>query len=191
MRGVNKVILVGHLGQDPEVRAMPSSSSVANLSLATNEQWRDKNTGEQQERTEWHRLALFGRLAEIAGQYLRKGAQVYVEGRLRTRRWQDSNGIERYTTEVIVNDLQMLGGPSDRRSENRLESAARTPSGTAALGGDSRTQGAPPNRAAQGAGGVPPAGVDFDDDIPFAWGAILPIGALLAALAPHVTRLIA
>ena len=94
MRGVNKVILVGHLGQDPDVRAMPSGSSVANLSLATNEQWRDKNTGEQQERTEWHRLALFGRLAEIAGQYLRKGAQVYVEGRLRTRKWQDRDGHE-------------------------------------------------------------------------------------------------
>ena len=103
MRGVNKVILVGHLGQDPEVRSMPSGSSVANLSLATNEQWRDKNTGEQQERTEWHRLALFGRLAEIAGQYLRKGAPVYVEGRLRTRKWQDRDGHDRYSTEIVVN----------------------------------------------------------------------------------------
>ncbi len=106
MRGVNKVILVGHLGQDPDVRAMPSGSSVANLSLATNEQWRDKNTGEQQERTEWHRLALFGKLAEIAGQYLRKGAQVYVEGRLRTRKWQDRDGHDRYSTEIVVNELQ-------------------------------------------------------------------------------------
>ena len=110
MRGVTKVILIGHLGQDPDVRAMPSGSSVANLSLATNEQWRDKNTGEQQERTEWHRLALFGRLAEIAGQYLRKGAPVYVEGRLRTRKWQDRDGHDRYSTEIVVNDLQMLGG---------------------------------------------------------------------------------
>ena len=191
MRGVNKVILVGNLGQDPDIRALPSGTAVANVSLATNESWRDKQTGEQHERTEWHRCVFFGRLAEIAGEYLRKGSQIYVEGSLRTRKWQDSNGIERYSTEVIVNDLQMLGSPADRRSENRSEPAARTPSGTTSLGGDSRTQGAPPNRAAQGTGGAPPAGVDFDDDIPFAWGAILPIGTLLAALAPHVARLVA
>ena len=153
MRGVNKVILVGHLGQDPDVRAMPSGSSVANLSLATNEQWRDKNTGEQQERTEWHRLALFGRLAEIAGQYLRKGAQVYVEGRLRTRKWQDRDGHDRYSTEIVVNEMQMLGGRS----------------------------------------GASQAGPDmpFDDDIPFAWVLLAPIGTLLATLAPHAARLVA
>jgi len=125
MRGVNKVILVGHLGQDPEVRAMPSGSSVANLSLATNEQWRDKNTGEQQERTEWHRLALFGRLAEIAGQYLRKGAQVYVEGRLRTRKWQDGDGHDRYSTEIVVNEMQMLGGRSGASRINRIKGISR------------------------------------------------------------------
>ncbi len=169
MRGVNKVILVGHLGQDPEVRAMPSGSSVANLSLATNEQWRDKNTGEQQERTEWHRLALFGRLAEIAGQYLRKGAQVYVEGRLRTRKWQDGDGHDRYSTEIVVNEMQMLGGRS----------------GASQAGPD---RPAPPAESREPASR---ADTPFDDDIPFAWALLAPIGTLLAMLAPHVARLVA
>ena len=169
MRGVNKVILVGHLGQDPDVRAMREGSSVANLSLATNEQWRDKNTGEQQERTEWHRLALFGRLAEIAGQYLRNGAQVYVEGRLRTRKWQDRDGHDRYSTEIVVNELQMLGG----------------------RGGASQ---AGPDRPAAPAESREPASradMPFDDDIPFAWVLLAPIGMLLAAAAPHLARLVA
>ena len=169
MRGVNKVILVGHLGQDPDVRAMPSGSSVANLSLATNEQWRDKNTGEPQERTEWHRLALFGRLAEIAGQYLRKGAQVYVEGRLRTRKWQDRDGHDRYSTEIVVNELQMLGGRGS-------------------------TSQAGPERPSPPAESRDPAGrpdMPFDDDIPFAWALLAPIGTLLAILAPHAARLVA
>ncbi len=169
MRGVNKVILVGHLGQDPEVRSMPSGSSVANLSLATNEQWRDKNTGEQQERTEWHRLALFGRLAEIAGQYLRKGAPVYVEGRLRTRKWQDRDGHDRYSTEIVVNELQMLGGRGS-------------------------TSQADPDRPAPPAESRDPASrpdMPFDDDIPFAWVLLAPIGTLLAMLAPHAARLVA
>src|ERR1700756_4143079 len=109
-RGINKVILIGNLGADPETRAMPSGTTVANLRVATSESWRDKQTGEQQERTEWHRVALFGRLAEIAGEYLRKGSQVYIEGSLRTRKWQDKQGNERYSTEIIGNDLQMLGG---------------------------------------------------------------------------------
>ena len=169
MRGVNKVILVGHLGQDPDVRAMPSGSSVANLSLATNEQWRDKNTGEQQERTEWHRLAVFGRLAEIAGQYLRKGAPVYVEGRLRTRKWQDRDGHDRYSTEIVVNELQMLGGRGS-------------------------TSQAGPDRPAPPAESRDPASrpdMPFDDDIPFAWALLAPIGTLLAMLAPHAARLVA
>ena len=169
MRGVNKVILVGHLGQDPDVRAMPSGSSVANLSLATNEQWRDKNTGEQQERTEWHRLAVFGRLAEIAGQYLRKGAPVYVEGRLRTRKWQDRDGHDRYSTEIVVNELQMLGGRGS-------------------------TSQAGPDRPAPPAESRDPASrpdMPFDDDIPFAWALLAPIGTLLAMLAPHAARLLA
>ncbi len=169
MRGVNKVILVGHLGQDPEVRAMPSGSSVANLSLATNEQWRDKNTGEQQERTEWHRLALFGRLAEIAGQYLRKGAQVYVEGRLRTRKWQDRDGHDRYSTEIVVNEMQMLGGRS-----------------AASQAGPDRP--APPAESREPASR---ADMPFDDDIPFAWVLLAPIGMLFAAAAPHIARFVA
>ncbi len=169
MRGVNKVILVGHLGQDPDVRSMPSGSSVANLSLATNEQWRDKNTGEQQERTEWHRLALFGRLAEIAGQYLHKGAQVYVEGRLRTRKWQDRDGHDRYSTEIVVNDMQMLGSR-----------------GGASQAGPDRP--APPAESREPASR---ADMPFDDDIPFAWAALAPIGTLVAMLAPHAARLVA
>jgi len=109
-RGINKVILIGNLGADPETRAMPSGSQVANLRIATSESWRDKTSGEQQERTEWHRVALFGRLAEIAAEYLRKGSQVYIEGSLRTRKWQDKQGNERYSTEIIGNEMQMLGG---------------------------------------------------------------------------------
>src|ERR1700727_2942639 len=109
-RGVNKVILIGNLGADPETRAMPSGSTVANLRIATSESWRDKQSGEQQERTEWHRVALFGRLAEIAGEYLKKGSQVYIEGSLRTRKWQDKQGNDRYSTEIIGDELQMLGG---------------------------------------------------------------------------------
>lgn len=112
-RGVNKVILVGNLGQDPEVRYMPSGGAVANITLATSESWRDKATGEMKEQTEWHRVVLFGKLAEVAGEYLRKGSQVYIEGQLRTRKWTDQSGQEKYTTEVVVNvggTMQMLGG---------------------------------------------------------------------------------
>src|SRR6202035_5883702 len=109
-RGINKVILVGNLGADPETRAMPSGTTVANLRIATSESWRDKQSGEQQERTEWHRVVLFGRLGEIAAEYLKKGSQVYIEGSLRTRKWQDKSGVERYSTEIVGNDMQMLGG---------------------------------------------------------------------------------
>ena len=109
-RGVNKVILIGNLGADPETRAMPSGSTVANLRIATTENWKDRTSGENQERTEWHRVALFGKLAEIAGEYLRKGSQVYIEGSLRTRKWTDKQGNERFSTEIIGNEMQMLGG---------------------------------------------------------------------------------
>lgn len=113
-RGVNKVILIGNLGQDPEVRYMPSGGAVTNITLATSETWRDKQTGEQKERTEWHRVVFMGKLAEVAGEYLKKGSQVYVEGKLQTRKWQDQSGQERYTTEVLVDGftgvMQMLGG---------------------------------------------------------------------------------
>lgn len=112
-RGVNKVILVGNLGQDPEVRYMPNGNGVANISIATTDSWKDKNTGQMQERTEWHRVVLFGKLAEVAGEYLRKGSQVYIEGRLQTRKWIDQSGQEKYTTEIVVDmggQMQMLGG---------------------------------------------------------------------------------
>ena len=152
-RGVNKVILIGHLGADPETRAMPSGSSVANLRVATTESWRDKQSGEQQERTEWHRVALFGRLAEIAGEYLRKGSQVYIEGSLRTRKWQDKQGNERYSTEIVANDMQMLGG--------RGGGGAGAPSGGGSR--ESASEYAGPSGGASGEG----AAADFDDDIPF------------------------
>lgn len=109
-RGINKAIVIGNLGADPEVRYAPSGTAIANLSLATTDQWKDKQTGERQERTEWHRIVLFNKTAEIAQQYLTKGAKVYIEGRLQTRKWQDQSGIDRYSTEIVANDMQMLGG---------------------------------------------------------------------------------
>ena len=159
-RGVNKVILIGHLGADPETRAMPSGSSVANLRIATTESWRDKQSGEQQERTEWHRVALFGRLAEIAGEYLRKGSQVYIEGSLRTRKWQDKQGNERYSTEIVGNEMQMLGG---RGGAGAGASAA----GAGASGGAPREP--LPDYPGPGGGSASGGGEreDFDDDIPF------------------------
>jgi single-strand DNA-binding protein len=159
-RGVNKVILIGHLGADPESRAMPSGSSVANLRIATTESWRDKQSGEQQERTEWHRVALFGRLAEIASEYLKKGSQVYIEGSLRTRKWQDKQGNERYSTEIVGNEMQMLGGRGGGGG------AGASGGGGAAAGGTPREP--MPDYAGPTAGGA--AGgekEDFDDDIPF------------------------
>jgi single-strand DNA-binding protein len=151
-RGVNKVILVGTLGKDPETRYMPSGSAVTNLRIATNEQWKDKQTGEQQERTEWHSIAMFGRLAEIAAEYLRKGSQVYVEGKLRTRKWQDKEGKDRYTTEIVADEMQMLGGKGGGSG------AGASGMGAGAAGGGS-------GRAAVNDSGPPPG--DFDDDIPF------------------------
>lgn len=112
-RGINKVILVGNVGQDPEVKYMPSGGAVTNISVATSESWKDKNTGQQQDRTEWHRVVFFNRLGEIAGEYLRKGSQVYIEGSLRTRKWQGQDGQDRYTTEIVASEMQMLGGRGD------------------------------------------------------------------------------
>lgn len=143
-RGVNKVILVGNLGSDPEVRYTAGGDAVANLSVATAESWKDKQTGEKQERTEWHRVVMFRRLGEIAAEYLKKGSQVYIEGRLQTRKWQDKNGNDRYTTEIVASDMQMLGGRG----------------GSAAYAGDSSP---PVQKEAATAGGVE----EFDDDIPF------------------------
>ena len=112
-RGINKVILIGNLGQDPEVKYMPNGGAVTNVTIATSESWKDKNTGEQKENTEWHRVVFFRRLAEIAGEYLKKGSQVYIEGKLRTNKWQDKSGADRYTTEIMANEMQMLGGRLD------------------------------------------------------------------------------
>jgi single-strand DNA-binding protein len=180
-RGVNKVILVGNLGADPETRAMPSGSTVANLRIATSESWRDKTSGEQQERTEWHRVALFGRLAEIASEYLRKGSQVYIEGSLRTRKWQDKQGNERFSTEIVGNELQMLGGRGGGAggagggggggggggSSGPSHGGGGGSSGGAGGGGGGR--GAPPDSYPEYAGPAGPSGEkdDFDDDIPF------------------------
>ncbi|HTW74655.1 MAG TPA: single-stranded DNA-binding protein [Steroidobacteraceae bacterium] len=162
-RGVNKVILIGHLGADPETRAMPSGMTVANLRLATTENWKDKQTGEQQERTEWHNVALFGRLGEIAAEYLRKGSQVYIEGRLRTRKWQDKEGRDRYTTEIIGSEMQMLGG--------RGGGAAAASAAAGAAGGFAepapRGADAEGGSGAGGARGSGSSGENFDDDIPF------------------------
>ncbi|HSY44491.1 MAG TPA: single-stranded DNA-binding protein [Steroidobacteraceae bacterium] len=159
-RGVNKVILIGNLGADPETRAMPSGTTVANLRIATSESWRDKQSGEQQERTEWHRVALFGRLAEVAGEYLRKGSQVYIEGSLRTRKWQDKQGNDRYSTEIVGNDLQMLGG----RGGAGGGEASRGAAGAAAAGG---AGGGAAALAEESAGGGASRSEEFDDDIPF------------------------
>jgi single-strand DNA-binding protein len=154
-RGVNKVILIGNLGADPETRAMPSGTTVANLRIATSESWRDKQSGEQQERTEWHRVALFGRLAEVAGEYLRKGSQVYIEGSLRTRKWQDKQGNDRYSTEIVGNDLQMLGGRGGAGG------------GEASRGAAGAAGGGTPALAEESAGGGASRSEEFDDDIPF------------------------
>jgi len=155
-RGVNKMILLGNLGKDPEVRYQPSGGAVANLTVATSEQWRDKSTGENKEVTEWHRVVIFGKLAEVAGEYLRKGSQVYIEGQLRTRKWQAQDGTEKYTTEVVVNiggTLQMLGGKQEGGQGNRPQQ---------------NQQQRPQQQAGQS---TPPANneppMDFEDDIPF------------------------
>jgi single-strand DNA-binding protein len=164
-RGINKVILIGNLGADPETRAMPSGTTVANLRVATSESWRDKQTGEQQERTEWHRVALFGRLAEVAGEYLRKGSQVYIEGSLRTRKWQDKQGNERYSTEIIGNDLQMLGGRGGAGAAAGASGAAAESGGRS--GGSAGGGGAPSYSEESAAAGGTARGEEFDDDIPF------------------------
>lgn len=119
MAGINKVIIVGFLGNDPEIRTMPNGEPVANITVATSESWTDKNTGERKEQVEWHRIVLYHRLAEIAGQYLHKGSQVYIEGRLKTRKWQDNNGQDRYSTEIQCDNFQMLGGRNQDAAQNQ------------------------------------------------------------------------
>lgn len=152
MKGVNKAIIIGNLGQDPEVkhRQMPNGGAVTNISVATSESWKDKQTGQQQERTEWHRIVFFNRLAEIAGQYLKKGATVYIEGSLRTRKWQDQSGNDRYSTEIVASNMQMLGGRQEHTQQQQTQQSRQPP---------------PPPPQNQ------PMGVsqyqEFDDDIPF------------------------
>jgi len=148
-RGVNKVILIGNLGQDPEVRYMPNGNAVANATIATSESWKDKNTGETQEKTEWHRVVFFRRLAEIVGEYLKKGSKVYIEGKLQTRKWQDKSGQDRYTTEIVADQMQMLdsrGGGSAAFESNRP---------------------AQQQQSAPSAASPPAQDGGFDDDIPF------------------------
>ena len=155
MRGVNKVILVGNLGKDPEVRYLPSGGAVANITVATSEAWKDKNTGAMQEQTEWHRVVFYGRLAEIAGEYLRKGSKVYLEGSLHTRKWQDKEtGQDKYATEIKAVAMQMLDGKDNSGDQ-----------GSATQDQQARRQAAPHNSAPQPS--VPVAMEDFDDDIPF------------------------
>jgi single-strand DNA-binding protein len=158
MASVNKVILVGNLGADPETRYMPSGDAITNIRLATTDTWKDKTSGEKKEQTEWHRVAFFGKLAEIAGQYLRKGSQVYIEGSLRTRKWQDKDGQDRYTTEIRADTMQMLG------SRQGMGDAPPRESAPPAAGGARRpeTQGAPSGGSGSGGGFG-----DMDDDIPF------------------------
>jgi len=146
-RGVNKIILVGTLGADPDTRYTPSNAAVTNLSIATNESWKDKQSGEQKEKTEWHRVVMFNRLAEIATEYLRKGSQVYIEGKIQTRKWEDKEGKDRWTTEIVANEMQMLGSRSSGGN-----SAPSSPEGSS-----SNTTSTPEKQGSD----------DFDDDIPF------------------------
>ena len=161
-RGINKVIIVGNVGGDPETRYMPSGSAVTNCTVATNESWKDKQTGEQKERTEWHKVVMFDRLAEIAAEYLRKGSQVYIEGKLQTRKWQGKDGQDRYTTEIRANEMQMLGGRGGAGGGGGSFGGGGQQGGGQQGGGQ---QGG----GQQGGGSAPPQSGpdDFDDDIPF------------------------
>ena len=157
-RGVNKVILVGNLGQDPETRYLPSGGAVTNVTIATSESWKDNNSGQMQERTEWHRVVFFNKLAEIAGEYLKKGSKIYIEGALRTRKWQDKDGNDRYTTEIVAGEMQMLdskGGSGGGNAGGSFDGYDQLP----------EAQGA--GASYQSSSAPSPAGADFEDDIPF------------------------
>jgi len=187
-RGVNKVILVGNIGQDPEMKSMPNGNAVTNISVATSESWKDKQTGQPQERTEWHRVVFFNRLAEIAGQYLRKGSKVYLEGSLRTRKWQAQDGSDRYSTEIVASEMQMLDSRQDNAGGYQAPAPAQGVPSQPVAPQSAPSQSAPQQRAPQqnyqqppnsnqgyqqpaGQGSVPPQSGsnfnDFDDDIPF------------------------
>ena len=177
MASLNKVTLIGNLGRDPETRHMPSGGTVCNLNIATTESWKDRNSGERREQTEWHRVVMFERLAEIAAQYLRKGSQVYIEGKLQTRKWQDKDGQDRYTTEIRATEMKMLGRRGDEEgqfNEGGYGGSQSRP-GNAPSNSYGEEFGAPPgNRSSDNSGGPRPAaqpssssGMDFEDDIPF------------------------
>lgn len=159
-RGVNKVIIVGTLGNDPEVKYSASGSAIANLSVATSEQWKDKQTGEKKEQTEWHRIVIFGKLAEVAGEYLRKGSQVYIEGQLRTRKWTDSNGVDKYTTDIVIPQMggvmQMLGGKRNDSGQQQQQQGGW---------GQPQQHNQQQHKQQPKQSNQPP--MDFDDDIPF------------------------
>ena len=159
-RGLNKVILIGNLGRDPEVRYSSGGNAIANFSIATSERWKDKNTGDPVEKTEWHRVVAFNRLGEICGEYLKKGSQVYVEGKLQTRKWQDKEGQDRYTTEIVAGEMQML----DSRQQ-----AGESSGGSYSVSQDEPREAVRPAaaNAAGGGGGAPAPAAEFDDDIPF------------------------
>ena len=154
MRGVNKVILVGNMGQDPDVKYMPNGDAVVNITIATSESWKDKATGENKEKTEWHRVVLFRRLGEIAGEYLRKGSKVYIEGRLQTRKWQAQDGTDRYTTEIVANELQMLDSKGSQDSSQGSAAYSQKPATSKPKQASAPSQSAPVDDS-------------FDDDIPF------------------------
>lgn len=169
MASVNKVILVGNLGKDPDVRYLPDGGAVVNLALATSSSWKDKTTGEKREETEWHRIVIYGRLAEIAGEYCKKGRSVYIEGRLKTRKWQDQSGVDKYTTEIIADQMQLLGGregaaggsSSSMGGGEDFDQSQQAPSRSSGAGSSMRSSAPAQQRA------VPQSVADLDDDIPF------------------------
>lgn len=164
MASVNKVILVGNLGKDPEVRYLPDGGAVANLTLATSSNWKDKNTGEKREETEWHRIVIYGRLAEIAGEYCKKGRSIYIEGRLKTRKWQDQSGVDKYTTEIIADQMQLLGsrdGGGGSSMGGGSDDFDQSPAPARSSGNSMRSSPPAQQRSA------PQSVADLDDDIPF------------------------
>lgn len=167
-RGINKVILIGNLGKDPETRYMPSGGAVTNLTLATSETWKDKQTGQPQERTEWHRVVFFNRLAEIAAEYLKKGSKVYIEGSLRTRKWQDQSGQDKYTTEIVANEMQMLDSRGGAGGSSGYDDSMQQQGPSGGQGGYSKPQQQqPPAASSNNSNNTDPGFDSFDDDIPF------------------------
>ena len=166
MAGVNKVIIVGNLGNDPEVRYSNNGAAIANISVATSDSWKDKNTGERQERTEWHRIVMFNRLGEIAGEYLKKGSKVYIEGKLQTRKWQDQQGQDRYTTEIVADQMQMLDARGAGQSGGMSSGGGYQQAPQNQFGGGQQQYGGGQNQSSQTQSAPQPVN-DFDDDIPF------------------------